>query len=327
MNEMNKKCPSGWTPPPKNDQLQDWKASWATGIKELLNQEVRVIPKVTRKGLQTQRRCSRAHSRSGIGSRSEDRRGLGRRTPGIGSPAVGSVGQWAGVSLSREGSRKLRSRHVGAGARRSWPRELAAYYAAGSGASGGAPGSPLYSLEKMTDLVAVWDVALSDGVHKIEFEHGTTSGKRVVYVDGKEEIRKEWMFKLVGKETFYVGAAKTKATINIDAVSGFAYEYTLEIDGKSLKKYMENRSKTTNTWVLHLDGEDLRVVLEKDTMDVWCNGQKMETAGEFVDDGTETHFSVGNHNCYIKAVSSGKRREGIIHTLIVDNREIPEVSQ
>lgn len=37
----------------------------------------------------------------------------------------------------------------------------------------------------MTDLVAVWEVALSDGVHKIEFEHGTTSGKRVVYVDGK----------------------------------------------------------------------------------------------------------------------------------------------
>ncbi|KAM6396777.1 fas apoptotic inhibitory molecule 1 isoform 2-T2 [Pluvialis apricaria] len=130
----------------------------------------------------------------------------------------------------------------------------------------------------MTDLVAVWEVALSDGVHKIEFEHGTTSGKRVVYVDGKEEIRKEWMFKLVGKETFTVGAAKTKATINIDAVSGFAYEYTLEINGKSLKKYMENRSKTTNTWVLSLGGTDYRVVLEKDTMDVWCNGQKMETA-------------------------------------------------
>uniref|UniRef100_A0A8C0Z6X4 Fas apoptotic inhibitory molecule 1 n=6 Tax=Canidae TaxID=9608 RepID=A0A8C0Z6X4_CANLF len=185
--------------------------------------------------------------------------------------------------------------------------------------------SPPYSLEKMTDLVAVWDVALSDGVHKIEFEHGTTSGKRVVYVDGKEEIRKEWMFKLVGKETFCVGAAKTKATINIDAVSGFAYEYTLEINGKSLKKYMENRSKTTNTWVLHLDGEDFRVVLEKDTMDVWCNGKRMETAGEFVEDGTETHFSVGNHDCYIKAVSSGKRKEGIIHSLIVDNREIPEI--
>ncbi|KAG8535821.1 hypothetical protein GDO81_027700, partial [Engystomops pustulosus] len=117
--------------------------------------------------------------------------------------------------------------------------------------------------EKMTDLVAVWEVALSDGVHKIEFEHGTTSGKRVVYVDGKEIIRKDWMFKLVGKETFLVGASQAKATINIDAVSGFAYEYTLEVNGKSLKKYMENRSKTTNTWVLHVDGEDCRVVLGK----------------------------------------------------------------
>eukprot|EP00079_Xenopus_tropicalis_P019957 XP_012810305.1 PREDICTED: fas apoptotic inhibitory molecule 1 isoform X1 [Xenopus tropicalis] len=182
-------------------------------------------------------------------------------------------------------------------------------------------------LENMTDLVAMWEVALSDGIHKIEFEHGTTSGKRVVYVDGKEIIRKDWMFKLVGKETFAVGASQTKATINIDAVSGFAYEYTLDINGKSLKKYMENRSKTTNTWVLHLDGEDCRVVLEKDTMDVWCNGRNMETAGEFVDEGTETHFSIGNHSCCIKAVSSGKRREGIIHTLIVDDREIPESTE
>lgn len=86
---------------------------------------------------------------------------------------------------------------------------------------------------------------------------------QLLYFITQEEIRKEWMFKLVGKETFCVGASKMKATINIDAVSGFAYEYTLEINGKSLKKYMENRSKTTNTWVLHLDGEDFRVVLGK----------------------------------------------------------------
>ncbi|KAK1165791.1 fas apoptotic inhibitory molecule 1 isoform X1 [Acipenser oxyrinchus oxyrinchus] len=182
-------------------------------------------------------------------------------------------------------------------------------------------------LEKMTDLVAVWEVALSDGVHKIEFEHGTTSGKRVVYVDGKEALRRDWMFKLVGKETFSVGGTETKATINIDAVSGFAYEYTLEINGKSLKKYMENRSKTSNTWVINLDGVDCRIVLEKDTMDIWCNGKKMETAGEFVDDGTETHFTIGDHDCYIKAVSSGKRREGIIHSLIVDETEIPEAAE
>lgn len=73
------------------------------------------------------------------------------------------------------------------------------------------------------------------------------------------------MFKLVGKETFSVGNSDTKATINIDAVSGFAYEYTLEINGKSLKKYMENRSKVTSTWLLNLDGMDYRVVLGEAT--------------------------------------------------------------
>uniref|UniRef100_H2MV15 Fas apoptotic inhibitory molecule a n=1 Tax=Oryzias latipes TaxID=8090 RepID=H2MV15_ORYLA len=155
-----------------------------------------------------------------------------------------------------------------------------------------------------SDLAGVWEVALSDGVHRIEFEHGTTTGKRVIYVDGKEVLRRDWMFKLVGKETFNVGQSDTKATINIDAVSGFAYEYTLEINGKSLKQYMENRSKVTSTWLLNLDGSDCRIVLEKDTMDVWCNGEKMETAGEFVDDGTETHFTLGEHTCCVKAAEA-----------------------
>ena len=35
------------------------------------------------------------------------------------------------------------------------------------------------------DLVAVWNLHLSDGIHKVEFEHGTTSGKRVIIVDGE----------------------------------------------------------------------------------------------------------------------------------------------
>lgn len=77
----------------------------------------------------------------------------------------------------------------------------------------------------------------------------------------QEVIRKDWMFKLVGKETFTVGGANTKATINIEAISGFAYEYTLEVDGKSLQKFIDNRAKTTKTWLLKVGGEDCRVVL------------------------------------------------------------------
>ena len=46
--------------------------------------------------------------------------------------------------------------------------------------------------------------------------------------------------------------------------------------------------------------------------------------GEFVDDGTETHFRWGDHACCVKAVSSGKKKDGIIHSLIIDGNEIPE---
>ena len=44
-----------------------------------------------------------------------------------------------------------------------------------------------------------------------------------------------------------------------------------------------------------------------------------------MEDGTETHFTLGDAPAYIKAVTSGKRREGIIHNLIVNNTVIPEV--
>jgi hypothetical protein len=30
------------------------------------------------------------------------------------------------------------------------------------------------------DLVAVWEVHLPDGIHIVEFEHGTTTGKRIL---------------------------------------------------------------------------------------------------------------------------------------------------
>lgn len=43
-----------------------------------------------------------------------------------------------------------------------------------------------------------------------------------------------------------------------------------------------------------------------------------------MDNGTETHFEIGDHICYIKATSSGKRKQGVLHQLFVDDREIPQ---
>lgn len=115
--------------------------------------------------------------------------------------------------------------------------------------------------DKYRDVVATWDIALADGKHRIQFEHGTTTGKRVIVVDNVEVIRNNWMFRLVGKESFDVGGKR--ATIHIEAVSGFQYEYTLEVDGKPLKKFVENRKKTAKVWTFLLDGIETRMVLGK----------------------------------------------------------------
>ena len=110
-----------------------------------------------------------------------------------------------------------------------------------------------------SDMVAIWSVSLPDGMHQVKFEHGTTTGKRVIWIDNKEMLRKNWMFKLVGRLDFYIGS--TKALITIDAISGFSYEYTLFINGKPLQKFIENRKKTAKVWTLSLDNVETRIVL------------------------------------------------------------------
>ncbi|KAK7791240.1 hypothetical protein R5R35_000972 [Gryllus longicercus] len=165
------------------------------------------------------------------------------------------------------------------------------------------------------DQVAVWEVPLQDGLHRIEFEHGTTSGKRVLRVDGNELLRRDWMFKLVGDEEFAVGGAR--CVLRVEPVGGFSYSYELLVNGRSFEAHADLMNRATKTWAVHIGADAYRVVLERDTLDVWANGQKLETTGEFVEDGTETHFTLGDTPAYIKAVTSGKRREGLVHSLVV----------
>lgn len=69
------------------------------------------------------------------------------------------------------------------------------------------------------------------------------------------------MFKLVGRETFDVG--KAKCAVNIDALGTFAYEYTLEVNGKAYKKFTEQQTKILQTWTINLEGVPTRICLGK----------------------------------------------------------------
>lgn len=64
---------------------------------------------------------------------------------------------------------------------------------------------------------------------------------------------------------------------------------------------------------------------EKDSLDVWVNGSRMDTRAEFVEDGTEIQFDLDERQTAgIRTVSSGNKKEGIIYSLFVDGQQIPE---
>lgn len=48
------------------------------------------------------------------------------------------------------------------------------------------------------DVVATWEVPLPDGVHKVEFQHGTATGKRVILVDDKVSSNKYFQWRTEG---------------------------------------------------------------------------------------------------------------------------------
>lgn len=117
----------------------------------------------------------------------------------------------------------------------------------------------------MADLVATWEVPLYDRTHKISFEHGTTTGRRVVKVDDEVITRRDWMFKLVGSEQFQIkgqnGEVFAKCEIVINACSGFTYEYILFVNGKQFKTFWEKQTRIMRNWHFQMNNLEWRVVL------------------------------------------------------------------
>ncbi|XP_076752539.1 fas apoptotic inhibitory molecule 1 [Xylocopa sonorina] len=178
----------------------------------------------------------------------------------------------------------------------------------------------LHTLESLNEPTAKWNVPFKDGNHVIEFEHGTASGRRLVKVDGKELVHRDWMFQLVGDEVFKFNG--NTFVIRIDPIPGLQYSYTLWVNGKSYKNFVQTQSKILETWSANVGNEEYRIVLDKQTQNVWVNGEQIETESEFTDDGAEILFSVGDLPAAIRTSSSGQKDIGIIYSLYINDVEI-----
>ena len=54
------------------------------------------------------------------------------------------------------------------------------------------------------DVVARWVIPVRGKLYDIELEHGNISGKRVIWINGSEVLRRDFQYRLVGEDTFYL---------------------------------------------------------------------------------------------------------------------------
>lgn len=85
----------------------------------------------------------------------------------------------------------------------------------------------------------------------------------------QEKIHRDWMFKLVGDDVFYL--ENLKCVLRVDPAPGFKYKYLLFIDGKPFDQYKMRQAKGHRVWDVMVNETKYRIVLEKDALNIFVN--------------------------------------------------------
>ncbi|XP_076453602.1 fas apoptotic inhibitory molecule 1-like [Babylonia areolata] len=77
-------------------------------------------------------------------------------------------------------------------------------------------------------------------------------------------------------------------------------------------------------WTFLLNGKPNSIVYHLDSLDVTHNGEEITTKNEFTEGGSRVNFWVDEHTAQIVTESGGSRRNGLVHTLLIDGNIVPE---
>ncbi|CAL2035726.1 unnamed protein product [Caenorhabditis brenneri] len=90
------------------------------------------------------------------------------------------------------------------------------------------------------------------------------------------------------------------------ARDGNVFTYTLKIEDDSFEAYKEKYQKEFEMWKMNIDGTDWVVVLDKNAMEAFGNGEKLTTESVFEGNGTVISFNLGQTLCRIESEGASK---------------------
>lgn len=139
----------------------------------------------------------------------------------------------------------------------------------------------------------------------------------------QEVLRRDWMFKLVGDDIFSLEGLR--CVLRVDPAPGFKYKYSLIVDGKPFEQFKDSQAKAHRMWEATVNEKKYRILLEKETLNIFMNGILREEDGDFTDNGTQTSWQEDGIRFQLTAKPSENKREGLVHALTINGKFINEV--
>lgn len=98
------------------------------------------------------------------------------------------------------------------------------------------------------------------------------------------------------------------------------------MEGVEFEHYNQSQQKILKTWEIKINEKTYRVVLEKDTLNIYLNGDLREEKAEFVDNGTETRFEADD-NSFVLCAKMSSDHSGVFYELLLNGvvQEVPEI--
>ncbi|CAG5116784.1 unnamed protein product [Candidula unifasciata] len=78
-------------------------------------------------------------------------------------------------------------------------------------------------------------------------------------------------------------------------------------------------------WTFLLNGEPTSVVLHRDSLEVACNGDVVESTSDFCHCGAVIDFRVGSRKAQITSSPGSKPHDGLIFALAIEGSLVPDV--